>query len=106
MRYVKEMFCDRVAASKIYQGENYTDRHPLDYYLRGDARSRMHPDTADLLESWLTMLAEKGEEETFAHLRKIPNESNYGSRPILMQPELSAKSTAKKRKKYSEKVIS
>ena len=23
IRYVKEMFCDRVAASKIYQGENY-----------------------------------------------------------------------------------
>lgn len=103
MRYVKEMFCDRVAASKIYQGENYTDRHPLDYYLRGDARSRMHPDTADLLESWLTMLAEKGEEETFAHLRKIPNESNYGSRPILMQPELSAESTAKNAKSTVKK---
>ena len=95
MRYVKEMFCDRVAASKIYQGGNYNDHHPLEYFLRGNARSRMHPDTADLLEGWLTMLAEKGEEKTFAHLRAIPNESAYGHRPILMQPELFAKSTVK-----------
>lgn len=103
IRYVKEMFCDRIAASKIYQGENYTNWHPLDYYLRGNARSRMHPDTADLLESWLTMLAEKGEEETFAHLRKIPNESNYGSRPLLIQPELFAESTAKNTKSTVKK---
>ncbi len=87
IRYVKEMFCDRVAASKIYQGERYTNRHPLEYYLRGNARSRMHPDTADLLESWLTMLAEKGEDITFAYLRSIPNNSTYGHRPVLMKPE-------------------
>ena len=31
-RYVVEMFMDRVAASKTYQGENYTDSHPLAYY--------------------------------------------------------------------------
>ena len=95
MRYVKEMFCDRVAASKIYQGEKYTDHHPLDYYLRGNARSRMHPDTADLLESWLKMLAEKGEDETFAHLRSIPNDRSYGHRPVLVQPEDFAENTAK-----------
>ncbi len=95
MRYVKEMFCDRVAASKIYQGKNYCNRHPLDYYLRGNARSRMHPDTADLLESWLAMLAEKGENATFAHLRSIPNDRAYGRRPALMQPQLFAESTAK-----------
>ena len=71
MRYVKEMFCDRVAASKIYQGKNYTDRHPLDYFLRGNARKKMHSETADLLEEWLVMLAEKGEKETFAHIKKV-----------------------------------
>ena len=27
IKYVKEMFCDRVAASKIYQGKNYTQNH-------------------------------------------------------------------------------
>ncbi len=95
MRYVKEMFCDRVAASKIYQGKNYTNRHPLDYYLRGNARSRMHPDTADLLESWLRMLAEKGETRTFQYLAGIPNDREYGSLPKLVNPENYAKSTVK-----------
>ena len=78
MRYLKEMFCDRVAASKIYQGENYTDSHPLQYFLRGNARKKMHSDTADVLEEWLTMLSEKGEAETFAFIKKIPNRAVYG----------------------------
>lgn len=69
VRYVKEMFCDRVAASKIYQGKNYTDTHPLDYFRRGNARKKMHPETADLLESWLETLANEGERATFARIR-------------------------------------
>ena len=77
MRFVKEMFCDRVAASKIYQGENYTDQHPLEYFRRGNARKKMHPTTADLLEEWLVMLAEKGEAETFAHIKGISNQATY-----------------------------
>lgn len=78
MRYVKEMFCDRVAASKIYQGKAYTNEHPITYFRRGSARKKMHPDTADLLESWLVMLAERGERETFAYIRKIKNRAEYG----------------------------
>ena len=73
VRYVKEMFCDRVAASKIYQGKQYADSFPLQYFLKGNARSRMHPDTADLLESWLRMLAEQGEKATFKAIRETKN---------------------------------
>lgn len=71
LRYMKEMFCDRVAASKIYQGKNYTNEHPLAYFRRGNARREMHPDTADLLENWLVMLAEEGEAAVFRHLRSL-----------------------------------
>jgi len=71
LRYVTEMFCDRVAASKIYQGDKYTDRSALDYYLRGNARSKMHEKTADMLEEWLNMLSEVGEEKTFAHIKAL-----------------------------------
>ncbi len=78
LRFVKEMFCDRVAASKIYQGKNYTDAHPLQYFLRGNARVKMHSDTADLLEEWLTMLSEQGEKATFAHIKQISNRATYG----------------------------
>ncbi len=71
IRFVKEMFCDRVAASKIYQGKNYTDQHPITYFRRGSARKKMHPKTADLLEGWLVMLSEQGEKATFAHIRTV-----------------------------------
>ena len=68
-RYVIEMFIDRIAASKTYQGENYKDTHPLAYYEQGAAKlGRMiHPDTAKQLHFLLTMLEKKGEEETFAY---------------------------------------
>lgn len=69
LKYCVEMFCDRVAASKIYQGDSYTDSHPLEYFLRGKERRSIHPETSDLLEKWLTMLFEKGEEATFMHIK-------------------------------------
>ena len=69
--FVKEMFCDRVAASKIYQGKNYTDSHPYEYFKRGNAAKFMHIETADLLEKLLIMLRDKGEKETFSYIRKL-----------------------------------
>ena len=72
VKYVVEMFMDRVAASKNYRGEQYTDRDPLEYYEKGAARlgDMIHPDTAALLHHLLKMLAEKGEERTFEYIRK------------------------------------
>ncbi len=69
-RYLIEMFCDRVAASKIYQGRNYNERHPLEYFLKAKATRQIHPETSDELEALLTMLAERGEKETFRHIRE------------------------------------
>lgn len=69
--FVKEMFCDRVAASKVYQGDKYSDAHPLEYFLRGKERRVVHQKTSDLLEEWLLMLKEQGEEKTFSQIRKI-----------------------------------
>ncbi len=72
VKYVVEMFMDRVAASKTYLGDAYTDRHPLEYYEKGAAKSgkMIHPETAKLLHFLLKMLAEKGEEETFQYIRR------------------------------------
>ena len=69
IRYVKEMFCDRVAASKIYQKENYTDQHPLQYFRNSHSVKTMHPDTAEILEKWLEILAREGEGEAFRAIR-------------------------------------
>ncbi len=69
-KYVAEMFCDRVAASKIYQGTNYTDAFPLEYFMRGKANRFIHERTSDKLEELLVMLKDKGEKETFKYIKK------------------------------------
>ncbi|MBQ6554311.1 MAG: catalase [Firmicutes bacterium] len=71
LKYVKEMFCDRVAASKIYGGKNYNDGYALDYFLKAKNRRKIHPETSELIEKLLRMLAEEGEEKTFAYIRKL-----------------------------------
>ena len=76
-RFLAEMFCDRIAASKIYNGEKYTDHHPLDYFNRGRAKFNMHPETAKELEKMLTLLAEKGESEAFAYVRAVVKKGEY-----------------------------
>ena len=69
-RYVVEMFVDRIAASRNYMKEDYTDASALAYYRRGCHKYIIHPETAALLEKLLVMLAEKGEEETFSYVRR------------------------------------
>lgn len=70
VRYVVEMFCDRVAASKTYRGKLYADRDPYDYYMRSRNYYLLHPNTRALLERMLASLKENGEEETFAMIRR------------------------------------
>lgn len=69
LKYVVEMFCDRVAASKIYQADNYTDAHPINYFERGRDHRIIHPETSDLLEKLLIMLRDEGEDKTFDYIR-------------------------------------
>lgn len=69
-RYIAEMIMDRIAASKVYQGKNYTDASALEYYLLGKGKIPIHPKTADTLERVLRMLAERGERETFRYIRR------------------------------------
>ena len=71
LKYVKEMFCDRVAAGKIYLDDKYTNDNPIEYFLKGNAKTSMHPNTAKLLEGWLMMLQQEGEEKTFAYIKNL-----------------------------------
>lgn len=70
LRYVLEMFVDRIAASKIYNGDNYTDDMPLEYYKSGNPGVYMHDDSKRLLEGLLKMLAVKGEAYTMRYIKK------------------------------------
>lgn len=69
-KYVAEMFCDRIAASKIYKGKNYTDASPYEYFALGRAKAIMHPETTALIERWLITLRDKGEKEAFKQVRR------------------------------------
>lgn len=68
-RFILEMFCDRVAASKNYNRETYTDEFPLQYYEKYKGHYILHENTKELLELLLHMLAEKGEDATFSYIR-------------------------------------
>ena len=75
LRYVIEMVCDRMAASKIYLGDAYTDSSALDYFVRGKSHRTIHPETSALCEKLLTMVADEGEDKAFAYMRKLIKEN-------------------------------
>ncbi len=71
-RYIAEMFCDRIAACRIYMGDKYTDAAPYDYYKKGTGTrvgTMIHPDTAAELEKMLEILKEEGEDAAFEYVR-------------------------------------
>ena len=72
VRYVVEMFMDRIAACKVYQKDAYTDASPLAYHERSKrVKEIMHPETIALIEKLMIMLAEEGEAKTFAYTKKL-----------------------------------
>lgn len=82
VKYVVEMFCDRIAASRIYNKEKYKDSDPLDYYIKGLGHYIMHPETDALLHKLLQMLADKGEEYTFEYIKKMCLRSSVRNKMI------------------------
>lgn len=70
-RYIIEMFCDRVAASKVYSKDAYRDSSPLEYFQRELSAGNLpfHPDSAAFLYVLLEHLAEYGENETLDYIR-------------------------------------
>ena len=71
VNYVVEMFCDRVAASKIYQKERYTDASPWEYYQRSRDHYLMHPESRAMLEKLLKMVRDDGQDRTFAYMKAL-----------------------------------
>ena len=77
INYLVEMVMDRIAASKIYQGKNYTDASAYIYFARSKDFLVMHPDTKAMLDKILRMLRDEGEKKTFAYLRKLLKKGTY-----------------------------
>jgi quinol monooxygenase YgiN len=73
-KYVAEMFCDRIAACKIYLVDKYTDAAAYDYYMRAKTWTLIHPETGAELEEMLRILKDEGEDAAFVHVRKYLKE--------------------------------
>ena len=70
-KYIAEMIMDRIAACKVYNGDNYTNKSALDYYKLGLDPAPMHDETRKWLEFFLNMLSEKGEKETYDYIKNV-----------------------------------
>lgn len=68
-KYLAEMICDRVAASKIYLKENYTNDAPWNYYDSHRDENQFSTNTRQDLVYFLQMLRDEGEEYLFEYLR-------------------------------------
>ena len=86
-RYIKEMFCDRVAASKTYNRADYTQESPLLYLTRSTAHEKMTAKTYRKLLYLLRMLAEKGEKSTLRFMKntKVLPEADVAG-PVESEP--------------------
>lgn len=70
IKYVCEMFIDRVSAAKNYQKEAYTQESALKYFEKSIDHYMLHEDTKALLELLLVMLSVKGENYTYSFVKK------------------------------------
>lgn len=70
VKYIVEMLMDRIAACKVYLKDDYSISAPLEYYSKGMEPAPLHPKTKALLEMLLLMLSVRGEERTFAYVKK------------------------------------
>ncbi len=68
-KYLVEMIMDRIAACKTYQGSAYTDGSPLAYFESSRGDKLMHPQLRQQLQFLLTMLRDRGEQETFLYIK-------------------------------------
>ncbi len=74
-KYFAEMVCDRVAASKIYLKDKYTNASPLAYFENSTDKSGMNVKTCNLLRFYLEMLRDKGEKYMFRQLKMFVKKS-------------------------------
>ena len=69
VKYVVEMFCDRIAACKTYYRGSYNDSLPFEYFMKSRSHYMIHPKTERLLGKLLVMLKKYGEEETLCYIK-------------------------------------
>ena len=90
-KYMVELCLDRIAACRVYHGKDYTDKDPLEYLNRSRDSRLMYPETKRQVVEILTMLAEKGQKETFRYIREVvlkdPVKLYSSKAPVVPHPE-------------------
>lgn len=85
VKYIVEMLMDRIAASKVYSKEQYTQKSPIEYYNKGMEPAPLHPKTKAFLELFLNMMAIKGEDYTFDFVKTkvLPRKKEFDKKENL-----------------------
>ena len=72
VNYLAEMVMDRISASQVYNGKNYNDQMPLEYYEKNkDKLWFVHEQTKRELSYILRILAEDGEDAMYEYVRYV-----------------------------------
>lgn len=69
IKYVVEMFCDRVAATMVYRGNDFDLNAPLDYYNKTHHYYVINENTDRILKDMLEHLATSNLDETISYIR-------------------------------------
>ncbi len=70
-KYVLESICDRMAACRVYQGENAKDDSAYNYFMNGKDRIFMHPDNSKQFEYYLHLIATQGFDASIKELKQL-----------------------------------
>ena len=78
-KYVVECICDKLSASKVYKGKDYTDAYPLEYWNKIDKKIGLiiHPGIIEFMDKVLTKISKEGIDKGLKpkYLKKIYNDT-------------------------------
>lgn len=71
-KYVAEMICDRISASRTYLGDAYDQTQPLKYFMGNkDKLWFIHPQTKRELEGLLRIINDHGEDAALRYIKNV-----------------------------------
>lgn len=65
-KYIVECICDKLAATKAYNGKNFNQKQALEYWEKVDKNNpiKVHPGIVEFIDTVLTEVADNGIDET------------------------------------------
>ncbi len=78
--YACEMICDMIAATKVYNGRDFTTRGPLEYFERQNYGKLIHPQIQRFMRDVFTAYIDKGDQLiSKEQLKKIYDKQEPGT---------------------------